>query len=300
MTVFTVAGITPMALERSGPLAEMYALSPFVWCAGDRYELLLRAVNHAEHAEDKVSRIYHGQSGDGLHFTMGDHPVIAPGPGEEDADGCEDPTLIIVDGATYVYYSGWNQKTQRGQLLLAAGMDVTHLQKRGVAIPFTDDQQNPKEAAIVPVSDGTWRLFYEYAHAGASRIGIASAPAVDGPWRVQPSIVETREGRWDGWHLSPGPVLRADADHPIMFYNGATRDTRWRIGWIAFDAGFTRVVDRCDDPLITPPPGEPGDTDIAFAASALDVEGEITLYYSVADKDLMRARVRRVDSTPLS
>lgn len=297
--MFTIAGIQPMALERMGPLAEMYALSPFVWHAGDRYALLLRAVNHAEHAEDKVSRVYYGQSGDGLRFTMADHPVIAPGPEAEDTDGCEDPTLIIVDGTTYVYYSGWNQTAKRGQLLLAVGVDAMHLQKRGVAIPFTDDRQNPKEASIVPVPDGTWRLFYEYSHADASRIGIASAPAVGGPWRVQPSIVEAREGRWDGWHLSPGPVLWADADHPVMFYNGATRDTQWRIGWIMFDAGFTHVVDRGDDPLITPPPGAPDDTDIAFAASALDAEGEITLYYSVADKDLMRARLRRVDSSPL-
>lgn len=26
-----------------------------------------------------------------------------------------------------------------------------------------------------------------------------------------------------------------------MFYNGATRDARWRIGWIAFDAEYTKV-----------------------------------------------------------
>lgn len=48
---------------------------------------------------------------------------------------------------------------------------------------------------------------------------------------------------------------------PVMAYHGATRDLAWRIGWIAFDGGFTRVVeqgDGHDDPLITPPPGAPG------------------------------------------
>ncbi len=83
-----------------------------------------------------------------------------------------------------------------------------------------------------------------------------------------------------------------------MFYNGATRDAAWRIGWIAFDAGFTRVVDRGDDPLITPPPGAPGDTDIAFAASAVEAHNAIYLYYSIADKDMMRAQVARTHPVP--
>lgn len=80
-----------------------------------------------------------------------------------------------------------------------------------------------------------------------------------------------------------------------MFYNGATHDARWRIGWIAFDAEYTRVVDRCIEPLIVPPPrGQRTDTDIAFAASVTIVNGEIWLYYSIEDKELYRAIVRRV------
>ena len=152
---------------------------------------------------------------------------------------------------------------------------------------------NPKEASIVPVADGTWRLFFEYAEGGASKVGVASAPSVSGPWTVRTPPFEARPGRWDGWHLSPGPFLCADPARPIMFYNGTTRDVKWRIGWVAFDADFTRIVDRGDDPIITPPPGAPGDTDIALAASAIEVDGVISLYYSIADKDLMRATITR-------
>jgi predicted GH43/DUF377 family glycosyl hydrolase len=74
-----------------------------------------------------------------------------------------------------------------------------------------------------------------------------------------------------------------------MFYNGATRDAHWRIGWAAFDAGYTRIVARSADPLIVPPPGETGDTDIAFAASCVKQGSGVHLYYSVADKSLFRA-----------
>ena len=79
-----------------------------------------------------------------------------------------------------------------------------------------------------------------------------------------------------------------------MFYNGATRDARWRIGWIAFDAEYTKVVDRCIEPLIAPPPAlERTATDIAFAASVVLVEDQIWLYYSLADTHLHRAIIRR-------
>lgn len=293
MTSFAIESFAPMELVRPSSLAEMYTLSPFVWREAERYALLLRLVNQAEHAADKVSRIHSGTSLDGLRFHIGDSPVIAPGPDLEDKDGCEDPTLTVVAGQTYVYYSGWNQTTQQGQLLLAAGKDAEHLRKRGIAIPSSGAVMNPKESSIVPLADGTWRLFFEYADEGASKVGIASAPAVDGPWTIHASPFVARPDSWDSWHLSPGPVLFTDSTRPVMFYNGATKEVQWRIGWIAFDADCTRVVERCEEPLIVPPSPGPGDTDIAFAASAI-VEGEtVYLYYSTADKDLWRAALRR-------
>jgi predicted GH43/DUF377 family glycosyl hydrolase len=103
-----------------------------------------------------------------------------------------------------------------------------------------------------------------------------------------------RKDGWDNWHLSPGPMLMDKPDEPVMFYNGATRDARWRIGWIAFDKECRSVVDRCIQPLLVPPPVEDRTaTDIAFAASAIVKDGEIWLYYSLEDRRLMRAKIRR-------
>ncbi len=165
----------------------------------------------------------------------------------------------------------------------------------GVALPWTPQRANPKEATIVGCPDGTWRLFFEYAAGGASKIGLAAAPHVGGPWSVCDPFFDARADHWDSWHLSTGPVsaLVADPDHPVMFYNGATRDVKWRIGWIIFDPFFTQVVARCEEPLIVPPRDQPtGDTDIAFAASAVEADGAISLYYSIADKEMIRAVVR--------
>lgn len=291
---FSVAESTPLELWRSARLASMYMLSPFVWREGDRYKMLVRVVPSSENPAEKIARIHLGESSDGVHFTIQDKPIIAPGPDAEDADGCEDPTLAIVDGTYYVYYSGWNQTQKRGQLLLAAGNDLQHLQKRGVALPSTRTCENPKEATIVQAGDGSWRLFFEYASGGASKMGIAASSHVGGPWNLQPPLLDARPQMWDSWHLSTGPVLCSDPEHPVMFYNGATKAAEWRIGWVVFDAGYTRVVARGEEPLIAPPPRRaPEDTDIAFAASAIEKDGAVLLYYSIADKDMMRATIHR-------
>lgn len=285
----TVEKIEPVRLESSPPLSEMYTLSPFVWREEERYALLVRAVPHSENPAEKIARIYAGYSSDGLCFVMDEKPIIAPGPSAEDRDGCEDPTVVVTHAGTFVYYSGWNEADKRGQLLLASGAGSRDLSKRGVILPPMLGYANPKEATVVQVPDGSWRLFFEYAADEASKIGFASAPAVDGPWTLLESPVSARPNCWDNWHLSPGPICGAVGDTPVMFYNGATPDAHWRIGWIAFDAGYTRIIARSEDPLIIPPAGEPGDTDIAFAASCVEDKDGLHLYYSVADKNLFRA-----------
>jgi beta-1,2-mannobiose phosphorylase / 1,2-beta-oligomannan phosphorylase len=291
---FAVTNIEALQIESRPPLRDMYKLSPFVWREQHGYDILIRAVPHSDNPAEKIARVYHGRSQDGVRFVMGDEPVIAPGPDEHDVDGCEDPTLAIVDGTYYVYYSGWNERLKRGQLLLACGPNVEHLEKRGVALTSSPQCQNPKEATIVRAADGSWRLFFEYASEGASKIGVAVSDDVAGPWRVEHSPFEAREDRWDSWHLSTGPVCDATTS-PVMFYNGASRKTEWRIGWITFDECYHRTSARCTDPLLAPPAKRgPEDTDIAFASSAVDDGTTIRLYYSIADKDMYCALIRRV------
>lgn len=284
-----------LTLMRQPPLSEMYVLSPFVWKTRDGYEMLVRAVNHSPIPANKVARIYAGRSSDGLHFTMGDRPVIPPGPDEADRDGAEDPTVVPEGHTLHVYYTGWNQAEMTAQLMLAVGPNVRHLRKCGVVLPSTSDHQNTKEATLAPVPDGSWRLFFEYSLAGKSRIGLAAGPSISGPWTILPLLFEARSDNWDSWHLSTGPILDSDPDQPVMFYNGADKQARWKIGWIAFDAGYTRVVARADEPLIVPHLVKPPYREIAFANSLVEHGDEIWLYYSVADMDVRRATLARAN-----
>lgn len=290
---YRLVRLDEVTFECSSELADMYKLSPCVWQEHGRFELLLRVVNRSNNPAEKVARIHHGSSADGRRFVLDDTPAIAPGPdvaGAYDSGGCEDPTIARVADSYYVYYSGWNESLKRGELLLATGPDVRHLQKKGIALKSSEQVANPKEATIVQASDRTWRLFFEYANEGKSKIGLAHAANVAGPWQLLPPLFERRPESWDSWHLSTGPILESETSNPVMFYNGATASAQWRIGWIVFDPDYAHVLGRSDLPLILPQVRRSvDDSDIAFAASSVRIADLIYLYYSVADQYVTRA-----------
>ena len=176
-------------------------------------------------------------------------------------------------------------------MLYAAGDDPSSLHKRGVALRSGDPFENPKEATIVRGDDGTWNLIFEYASDGASQIGLATSPSVAGPWTVvRGKVIDQRPESWDNSHLSPGPAVRI-GNQQVLFYNGATSDPKWRIGWATFDGCYQKMIARCEEPLIVPPPPKGDETDIAFAASAVPHDGGLWLYYSVSDQHLYRATI---------
>lgn len=292
---FNVEAIEELTLTGPATFMARDLMSPFVWREKDgRYGIMVRAVlrEGAEIVDTGV--IWGGWGTDGRSFTMLDAPSITPGPDERDAGGVEDPTVVICDEGYAVYYTGVLADMAHGALCYASGPDIGQLTKSGIALASSKSEGNTKEATVERIPDGGWRLFYEYAADNASRIGLATGPDVGGPWEEQPTPFMPRKDSWDNWHLSTGPMLRDDPERPVMFYNGATRDARWRIGWAAFDRKCRKVVARGIQPLITPPPvDDRADTDIAFAASVVVADGNIWLYYSLEDRKLARARIRR-------
>lgn len=298
---FAVEAIEVIKLDiASGPeglLAGHDLLSPYVWDAEGCTRLLVRVLRNPLGATDPTGVIYAGKSDDGVFFEMERTPAILPGPRFVDAGGVEDPTVVIgTEPHLMVFYTGVDGERQQGSLLVATGPDLRHLTKEKVLLTAPEGQGNIKEATVTKGADGRYRMFYEYAQDNASRIGLALSDDLEGPWEPTGEDPFTvRENLWDTWHLSTGPILQAEGQPPVMFYNGATADARWRIGWVAFDENFTRVVDRCIEPmLIPPPPQQRAGTDIAFAASLLVRPDSIHLYYSLEDRLLRRALIRRL------
>jgi len=297
---FAVEGIAIVKLDiadrSDGLLSGHDLMSPYVWEAEGHLKLLVRVLKNPLGPTDPTGVIYAGQSRDGVNFKMGKIPAIVPGPNQIDAGGVEDPTVVIgSEPHLMVFYTGVEATRGQGSLLLAAGPSLGKLTKQKVLLKAPEGQGNTVVATVAQGTDGRWRLFYEYAQDNASRIGLAVADDLEGPWQPVGDPFTVREWLWDTWHLSTGPILARPGEPPVMFYNGATADARWRIGWIAFDENYTRVVDRCIEPLLVPPPPkERAGTDIAFAASLIDDGADVHLYYSLEDRLLRRAVVRKL------
>lgn len=289
---FNVEAIDPVVLEGPAALDDCDLMSPYVWMEPDgSYGIMVRVVPRTPGGS--TGTIWYGKGSDGLSFRMTDAPVLAPGPGDDDIGGCEDPTVVKSEDGYVVYYTGVDPSQTHGEMLYATGPAPDRLTKQGVALPATESEGNMKEATVERTADGKWRLFYEFAANEASLIGLAVGEGVAGPWTEQPAPFAPRPDSWDNWHLSTGPILD-DPETPVMFYNGATHDARWRIGWIAFDRDCMCVVDRCIQPLIVPPPPSVRTgVDIAFAASVTTAEGGVQLYYSLGDRALYRAQIRK-------
>ena len=297
MVAYVIDGLDDVALSAGEPLKSMDWMSPFVWRDGKGFEMMMRGVPNPLGPDDPTGVIWCGRSRDGLTFAMEPHPSIDPGPDKFDAGGVEDPTVQVTDDGLMVFYTGVEGGRGQGSLLVATGPDTTALTKRAVTLKAPAGQGNIKEATLAQADDGSWRLFYEFARDDSSRIGIATSPSLGGEWTPLTQPVPVRPDSWDNWHLSTGPMVMQPGRDPVMFYNGATQDARWRIGWVSFDAGLSRITARGIEPLLVPPPAtDRTATDIAFAASALvEKDGSILLYYSLEDRKLARARVRAYD-----
>jgi predicted GH43/DUF377 family glycosyl hydrolase len=283
----------PQLLEFQRPphLADYFVLSPFVVRSERGYEMLLRMVNPSDDAAEKVSRIYYASSSDGIAFDVGPE-VIAPGASDDiDGAGCEDPTIVGTAGAYSVFYSGYNGVNNSTSMLRASGESLTDLTKNGLVFQPDSVHRNTKEAAVVPTPNG-FRMFFEYAQGGASLIGVADAARIEGPWTFGVSPLAPRPNDFDSWHLSPSSAIRCSDGTHILFYNGASKEAAWRIGYAVLDQTGTMALDRPAAPIIEPFDLAGDDTNIAFAASAIVENAKNAyVYYSVADRRPCRVNV---------
>ncbi len=298
MVAYMVERVDAIWLIASQPLKSMDWMSPYVWLGTDRkLWMMMRGVSDPLNYEDPTGIIWCGYSEDGLTFHMDPRPVIVPGSNTLDAGGVEDPTVVQTDDGLMVYYTGVRRDRHQSSMLLAAGPDPYSLKKQEVVLKAPEGEGNFKEATLLQAPDGSWRLFYEFARDDASRIGMAQSARLGAEWTAMEEMVPIREDSWDNWHLSPGPIIQCPNRDPVMFYNGATHDARWRIGWVTFDRNCNCITGRGVEPLLVPPPAmDRAATDIAFAASAvLQDDGLIHLYYSLEDRLISRAVVRAYD-----
>lgn len=265
-----------------------YLLSPFVYDGGRA--VAVRAVPRRDDVPElKISRAFRGRGTDGVAFVLDEAPLLTPGPGDADLGGVEDPTVVEDGDRLHVFYSGWNPATKRSTLLRAEGSRSGDLVKRGSVFDGAAPPQ-AKEATLVR-RDGGWTMFFEVERE-ASRNATATAPALTGPWSIGDDVLLPREDRFDSWHLSPVAFVTAPDGTRVLVYNGADRDARWQIGWCALDPSCTTVLARPGEPIVRASRNAPDQRELAFAASVIERDGMLDVYFSIGDTDPARATLR--------
>jgi predicted GH43/DUF377 family glycosyl hydrolase len=281
-------------------------MSPAVVATADGYQMLYRRVvaregdpgRQSEYADRSV--IAFASSADGLRFAARQTPVLTL-PQEGAAVGLEDPT-IVRDGRDYVvFYTGWSGwQVGIAWLLWARGPSLESLAPQGIAAAPMPPERFVKEAEVLPAERGVWmwREVDEIDRHERSRIALAQAPRITGPWRDHVVIAGPRADHWDAVNVSTGPLVRR-GDRLLMLYNGMVRtdDPEFvhaaRVGLMELDVATGRPVARSRRPVLEPPPGRR----IAFAASVAGGR----LYYTVDDAEIWVADLDldAVDAIPM-
>ncbi len=281
-------------------------MSPAVIASGDGYQMLYRRVTDrqgdpARHSEySDRSEIAFASSSDGLRFTARPDPVLTA-PQEAAAVGVEDPTIVREDTGYVVFYTGWSGwEVGVASLLWARGRSLESLEPQGVAAAPRPPQRFIKEAEVL-VAEGhvwMWREVDEIDEHERSRIALAGAPSISGPWGDQAVIAGPRANHWDSVNVSTGPLLRR-GQRLLMLYNGMVRTDdpdfvhAARVGLMELDVTTGRPVARSRRPVLEPPAG----SRIAFAASVAGGR----LYYTVADAEIWAADLDldAIDGVPM-
>jgi len=232
-----------IARRPDGLLAGYDLMSPYVWEDDGRMSLLVRVLANPLGPDDPTGVIYSGYSSHGLFLTVDPQPALEPGAdGAADAGGVEDPTVVIGERPhLMLFYTGVDARREQGSLLVCSGPDLARLHKDKVLLTAPEGAGNIKEATVARGADGRWRLFFEYALDGASRVGLAIADAPTGPWRAVEDPFGIREQLWDNWHSRPGRFSSARASRrscsttaPPTTHAGASagsRSTRTTRAW---------------------------------------------------------------------
>lgn len=183
-------------------------------------------------------------SQDGRNFVrVSDAPTLQPTPGWYDNDATYSPT-VLRDGTGFVMLYVGHAYTRTDKIGGAAGVyllgatssDGRLWTKRaspvispGGGLPWMRD--GAAEPSLVKGPDGAYYLFFTGLAGEARVIGVARGTSPFGPWEINPTpIVAPSSGQFDE-SVVLGPYVIIEAGKARMWFLGADRTERIRIGY---------------------------------------------------------------------
>lgn len=162
--------------------------------------------------------------------------------------------VVEVDGVLHMLrnqFSAWPGKSTTFHMTSTDGLtwETQGAVFDSDAVPYTTGNAFIME--VVP-GDGEW-LGYFYTYEGNTVpgfIGLATAPAPEGPWTAEPEpiLLPGDEAAWDGLRVVEPTVMRT-GDGYVMYYAGIGQDRVSAIGMATSPDG--RTWTKYDDPATT-------------------------------------------------
>ena len=184
---------------------------------------------------------YARADGDGAAFNAPlTAPVLTPASGLPDRDRLSSPSVVLADGVYHLVYAGWDLHAATPTTLLSAtssdGMHWTRAAApllAGITLPAYCTVGSLAEPELIRGPDGTWLLFFTATQgARGHNIGMATAPAPDGPWSISPEpIIVPTAGRFDAREVVAPSVLMEHGMIRLWYAGFNEADTAIAIGY---------------------------------------------------------------------
>lgn len=229
-----------------------------------------------------MSHLRLARSRDGRHFTLDEHPAIAPDRPSE-AYGIEDPRISKIGDTYYIVYKSVspNGITQS----LATTKDFVTFEKRGLML----GPENMDVAIFPERVNGRYAALHRPVPRmlGAPNMWIAYSPDLE-HWGDHRFLMGVKRRGWATSRIGAGAVPFRTERGWVEIYHGATPRDYYCLGAVLLHEKTPhRVLARTREPILSPEaPYEVHGfiPNVVFACGAIVDGDRVSLYYGAADK----------------
>jgi len=229
-----------------------------------------------------LSHIRVARSANRTDFVVDDEALIFPD-NQNEAYGCEDARVTLIDG---IYYINYSSVSNLGiSTSLARSTDFKQAEKLGVI--FAPDN---RDVCFFPetINGYYWTLHRPAPlHLGKPDIWLAKSPDLI-HWGDHRRLVACTDNGWEQMKIGGGaPMLRTDKGW-LQIYHGVDRSQRYCLGALLIAGDDpTRVIARTRRPIIEPTEAHEIEGffgNVVFCCGAIIKNDVVHLYYGAADE----------------
>ena len=236
-----------------------------------------------------LSHIRIARSVNQTDFVVDDEALIFPD-NRNEAYGCEDPRITLIDATYYITYSSVSDLGICTSL--ARSTDLKQVEKLGVI--FAPD--NRDVCFFSEKINGYYWALHRPApmHLGKPDIWLAKSPDLI-HWGDHRTLAQCSDNDWERMKIGGGaPMLKTDKGW-LQIYHGVDRSQRYCLGALLIDKDDpTRVIARTQRPILEPTEAyeiEGFFGNVVFCCGATIRDDVLHVYYGAADEVMALATI---------